>query len=101
MTGASLGSPMNPKEIEDLMYIVNQTRIEFTVPHEDDNGQGGKKGANQETMNHLLSNHAASEMSVPVGARRARAGRSSQQMAKAPTRLPLNSRRMGRPGSGR
>jgi len=54
MAGASFGSPMNPKEIEELMYIMNQTRIEFTVPHEDDNGEGGKKGAYRATMNHLL-----------------------------------------------
>ena len=54
MAGASFGSPMNPKEIEELMYIMNQTRIEFTVPDEDDNGEGGKKGAVHETMNHLL-----------------------------------------------
>lgn len=32
MAGVSFGSAMNPKEIEDLMYIMNQTRIEFTVP---------------------------------------------------------------------
>ena len=54
MAGASFGSPMNPKEIEELMYIMNQTRIEFTVPDEDHNGEGGKKGAYRETMKHLL-----------------------------------------------
>lgn len=54
MTGASFGSPMNPKEIEDLLYVMNQTRIDFTVPDEDDNGEGGKKGAYRETMKHLL-----------------------------------------------
>lgn len=42
MAGASFGSPMNPKEIEDLMYVMNQTRIEWTVPDEDDKGDGGK-----------------------------------------------------------
>ena len=47
MAGASLGSPMNPKEIEDLMYVMNQTRIEFTVPDEDNKGDGGKEGALQ------------------------------------------------------
>lgn len=56
MAGASLGSsPMNPEEIEDLMYIMNQTRIEWTVPDEDDNGDGGKTGTHQETINHLLA----------------------------------------------
>ena len=54
MAGASFGSPMNPKEIEDLMYIMNQTRIEFTVPDEDDNGEGGKTRTHEESMNHLL-----------------------------------------------
>jgi hypothetical protein len=42
MAGASFGSPMNPKEIEELMHIMNQTRIEFTLPDEDDKGDGGK-----------------------------------------------------------
>ena len=54
MAGASFGSPMNPKEIEELMYIMNQTRIEFTVPDEDDNGEGGKTSAYRAAMNHLL-----------------------------------------------
>ena len=35
MAGVAFGSAMNPKEIEDLMDIMNQTRIEFTVPDED------------------------------------------------------------------
>ena len=54
MAGASFGSPMNPKEIEDLMYIMSRTRIEWTVPDEDDNGGGGKTGTHEETLNHLL-----------------------------------------------
>ena len=54
MAGASFGSAMNPKEIEDPMYVMNQTRIEFTVPDEDDSGEGGKTGIQREAMNHLL-----------------------------------------------
>ena len=50
MASASIGSAMNPKEIEDLMYVMNRTRIEFTVPDEDDSGEGGKTG----TLTHLL-----------------------------------------------
>jgi pyruvate/oxaloacetate carboxyltransferase len=34
MAIASFGSPMNPKEIEDLMHTMNETRIEFTIPDE-------------------------------------------------------------------
>ena len=54
MAGASFGSPMNPKEIEDLMYVMNQTRIEFTVPDEDNNGGGGKTGTRPDTMKSSL-----------------------------------------------
>lgn len=36
------------------MYVLNQTRIEFTVPDEDDNGEGGKTRTHQDTMNNLL-----------------------------------------------
>ncbi len=32
MLGASFGGPMNPKEIEDLMYVMNETRIEIHDP---------------------------------------------------------------------
>ena len=42
MAGASFGAPMNPKEIEDLMHVMNETRIEFTLPDENDKGDGGK-----------------------------------------------------------
>ncbi len=42
MAGASFGGPMNPREIEDLMHIVNETRIEFTIPDENHKGEGGK-----------------------------------------------------------
>ena len=55
MAGVSFGSAMNPKEIEDLLYIMNQTRIEFTVPDEDDNGDGGKTGTRAPTTNHFLA----------------------------------------------
>jgi hypothetical protein len=53
MAGVSFGSAMNPKEIEDLLYIMNQARIEFTVPDEDDSGERGKTGTHAETTNHF------------------------------------------------
>jgi hypothetical protein len=42
MAVASFGGPMNPNEVEDLMHIMNETRIEFTIPDEDDKGEGEK-----------------------------------------------------------
>ncbi len=39
IAGASFGSPMNPKEIEDLMHIMNETRIEFSIPDENHKGE--------------------------------------------------------------
>jgi hypothetical protein len=45
---ASFGAPMNPKEIEDLMYIMNETRIEFTIPDEEHKGEGGKPDCSAE-----------------------------------------------------
>lgn len=53
MAGASFGSPMNPKEIEELMCIMNRTRIEFILPDEDDKGDGGKTSAYRAAANHL------------------------------------------------
>jgi hypothetical protein len=37
------------------MYIMNQTRIEFTVPDEDDNGEGYKTRTHTPTTNHFLT----------------------------------------------
>ena len=42
MAVGSFGSPMNPKEIEELMRTMNSTRIELTLPDEDYKGDGEK-----------------------------------------------------------
>jgi hypothetical protein len=42
MAGASFGALMNPKEIEDLMRIMNETSVEFTLPDENGKGEGDK-----------------------------------------------------------
>ena len=34
------GAPMNPKEIEDLLHVMNETRVEFTIPDESHKGDG-------------------------------------------------------------
>jgi hypothetical protein len=30
--------PMHPKDIEDILYVMNETKVEFTIPDEDDKG---------------------------------------------------------------
>ena len=41
MGGASfVGAKMNPKEIEDVLHIMNETKVEFTIPDEDHKGDG-------------------------------------------------------------
>jgi hypothetical protein len=37
---SSFAGPMNPKEIEDLLHITNETKIEFTIPDQDYKGDG-------------------------------------------------------------
>ena len=32
--------PINPKQIEDLFHIMNETKVEFTIPDEGDSGDG-------------------------------------------------------------
>jgi hypothetical protein len=39
-----VGLNVNPKEVEDLLHIMNETKVEFTIPDEDDNGHGGPDG---------------------------------------------------------
>jgi hypothetical protein len=34
------GAAMNPKEIEDLLHIMNETKVEFSIPDESDKGDG-------------------------------------------------------------
>jgi hypothetical protein len=42
MAIGSFGSPVDPREIEELIRTMNQTRIEFTLPDEDCKGDGEK-----------------------------------------------------------
>jgi hypothetical protein len=44
MAGASFFGPMNPKEIEELLHIMNETKIEFTIPDESYKGDGSEDG---------------------------------------------------------
>jgi hypothetical protein len=42
MTLASFGrAQMDVKQIEDLLHIMNETKVEFTIPDENDSGDGG------------------------------------------------------------
>jgi len=41
MGGASfVGAKMNAKEIEDVLHIMNETKVEFTIPDQDHKGDG-------------------------------------------------------------
>jgi hypothetical protein len=43
MGGASfVGARMNPKEIEDVLHIMNETKVEFSIPDTDPNGDGNQ-----------------------------------------------------------
>ena len=44
MAGASFVGPMNPKEIEELLHIMNETKVEFTIPDETHKGDGTEDG---------------------------------------------------------
>jgi hypothetical protein len=35
---------VDPKEIEHLLHVMNETKAEFTIPDEDDSGDGGPDG---------------------------------------------------------
>jgi hypothetical protein len=41
--GASfVGAKMNPKEIEDVLHIMNETKVEFSMPDENHKGDGNQ-----------------------------------------------------------
>jgi hypothetical protein len=41
--GASfVGAKMNPKEIEDVLHIMNEMKVEFSMPDEDHKGDGNQ-----------------------------------------------------------
>ncbi len=41
--GASfVGAKMNPKEIEEVLHIMNETKVEFSMPDEDHKGDGNQ-----------------------------------------------------------
>jgi hypothetical protein len=37
------GTAMNPKEIEDLLHIMNETKVEFTIPDDEGDKADGKR----------------------------------------------------------
>lgn len=43
LAGASMFG-VNPKDIEDLLHIMNESKVEFTIPDEDSSGDGGPHG---------------------------------------------------------
>ena len=44
MLGGASFFGVNPKDIEDLLRILNETKVEFTIPDVDDNGDSGPDG---------------------------------------------------------
>jgi hypothetical protein len=43
MGGASfVGAKMNPNEIEDILHIMNETKVEFSMPDKDHKGDGNQ-----------------------------------------------------------
>lgn len=40
IAGSSFFGPMNPQEIEELLHIMNETKVEFTIPDESQKGEG-------------------------------------------------------------
>ena len=51
MGGASfVGAKMNPKEIEDVLHIMNETKVEFTIPDENHKGDGDKPSIETESV---------------------------------------------------
>ena len=40
MGTASAFSPVNPQELWEIMHIMNETKVEFTIPDESDKGDG-------------------------------------------------------------
>jgi hypothetical protein len=40
------GVPVNPEEIERLLHVMNETKVEFTIPDESDSGDGHRDAIN-------------------------------------------------------
>ena len=45
-TGGFMGATMNPKEIEDLLRIMNQTQVELILKEESSDGDRNVQGRN-------------------------------------------------------
>jgi len=46
MMGAASGvGAVNPKEISEMIHIMNEQKIEFTIPDDSGDGKGGGKSA--------------------------------------------------------
>jgi len=44
MLAISCAFGVNPKEIEDLLHTMNETKVEFTIPDRDAHGDGDPDG---------------------------------------------------------
>ena len=45
------GNWMNPKEIEDLLHIMNETKVEFSIPDNNDKGDGNRPWSENNSTN--------------------------------------------------
>jgi hypothetical protein len=53
MAGASfVGAKMNPEEIENVLHIMNETKVEFTVPYESAKGDGNRPLTENDAVQH-------------------------------------------------
>ncbi|MFZ3245597.1 MAG: hypothetical protein WA185_11025 [Candidatus Acidiferrales bacterium] len=44
LAGVTCFGVVNPKDIEETLQIMNETKVEFTIPDECDKGDGGPDG---------------------------------------------------------
>jgi hypothetical protein len=44
LAGTTCFGVVNPKDVEETLHIMNETKVEFTLPDESDGGNGGPHG---------------------------------------------------------
>ncbi len=60
-TASFVGAKMNPKEIEDVLHIMNETKVEFTIPDENHKGDGDQPSIEIEPVQSIEARVPTSE----------------------------------------
>jgi hypothetical protein len=65
--------PICPRDVENILRVMNETKVEFTIPDEDDKGDGSWPPIEMEPAQQLVEREEAGDASGARGSEKASA----------------------------